>query len=103
MKTSTTLFALALAIGAMAQEKSPVMTGPPLHSFPPIASSTDIPSGTLPTTLGTAVTGTSSSDAGAATTKSGTAGSSSSTAMAVPTGQVNIGGVLGIAAALLAL
>ncbi|KID75559.1 uncharacterized protein G6M90_00g046110 [Metarhizium brunneum] len=108
---------LVFALGATAQQASPLPTGqPPLHMFPPVIHTTEpVPSGaSLPTTPGTKVTGASSGSGSSATdttaaSASGsgsaatTSGTRTSTGSAAPTAQVNIAPILGIAAAVMVL
>ncbi|KID88227.1 hypothetical protein MGU_04637 [Metarhizium guizhouense ARSEF 977] len=108
---------LVFALGATAQQASPPPTGqPPLHTFPPVIDTTElVPSGgSLPTTPGTKVAGTSSGSGSSATETSAasasgsgsaatTSGTRTSTGLAAPTAQVNIAPIFGIAAAVVVL
>ncbi|KHN98466.1 uncharacterized protein MAM_03590 [Metarhizium album ARSEF 1941] len=83
---------LAFALAAAAQQTSPHPTmQPPLHTFPPVVDTTGSASASA---AGTSATSASGSRSAAAT-----GSTRASTGLAVPTGQVKIAPVLGIAAA----
>ncbi|KAJ6444951.1 Short-chain dehydrogenase [Purpureocillium lavendulum] len=118
MKFTNALFALGLAVGVAAQDKSDAGTVAPPKSLPP-ADTSVLPIGaSLPTTLGSHSTATSSGSgsmsgsatptasmsSGSGTASGGQATSSSTAGAALPTANaLNIAPIVGVALAAMAL